>query len=463
MSAEQPLFLGVDVGGTKIMAVVVTGEGEILGRKKLKTAAANPLGPQVAAAVEGALDDAGVSAAEIAGMGVAVPGVVDSRAGLLVHAPNLQNADPHLRDQLAEQYPFPVSLGNDVNLGTLAEVWRGVGRGVANVIGIFVGTGIGGGVVVEGKLLAGSEDQAGEIGHLVLCVDGPVCGCGNRGCFEALASRTALDRDLRAGLAEGRKSSLREAADSGRLTSGVIAEALAAHDPLTTECMTKLGHYLGQGVVSLRHVVDPDLVILGGGVIEACGDFLMPLVEAEVRGDQLRRSHDSLRVVQSQLGDDAVALGAAALAHAETGTPQPAAHPARPLPAPDPPPAPAPPDYPRINQVSFGAAVVDKRELAMDLYIRADGKLKERKKKLAREKYGTSHVLGPEELEKVLKGHPATLIIGAGFSGMVHLTEAAEAYLRARGVEGKLLPTPEAAEAWNETGGRKALFMHVTC
>jgi glucokinase len=293
---------------------------------------------------------------------------------------------------------------------------------------------------------------------MVLWVDGPVCGCGGHGCFEALASRTALDRDLRAGLAEGRESSLREAAETGRITSGLLAEALAAKDALTTECMTRLGHYLGQGVLSLRHVVDPDLIILGGGVIEACGDFLMPLVEAEVRGDHLRRSHDSLRVVQSQLGDDAVALGAAALAHAETGAPRsvPTAAP----PAADPPP---PPAYPRINSVSFGAAVVDKREMDSDLYIRADGKLKQRKKKLAREKYGTSHVLGPEELQKVLKGNPPLLIIAAGFSSMVHLTEEAEAYLRERGVQWQLLPTPQAVPAFNEAHVRKALFMHVTC
>jgi glucokinase len=293
-------------------------------------------------------------------------------------------------------------------------------------------------------------------------VDGPVCGCGNHGCFEALASRTALERDLRAGLAEGRESSLREAAVAGRLTSGALAAALGAHDPLTTEVMTRLGHYLGQGVLTLRHVLDPDLVILGGGVIEACGDFLLPLIETEVRGDHLRRSHDSLRVVRSELGDDAVALGAAALAHAETGAPPAAPAPQRPRTDPQAEVANVP-DYPRINSVSFGAAVVDKQELATDLYIRADGKLKERKKKLAREKYGTSHALGPEELEKVLKGDPPTLIIAAGFSSMVHLTEEAETYLRDRGVEWQLLPTPEAAEAFNAAEGRKALFMHVTC
>lgn len=451
MGADQPLYLGVDVGGTKILAVAATAGGEILGRKKLKTSAEGSLADQVAAAAEGALENAGASLGEVAALGVAVPAVVDSRAGLVVHAPNLENADPHLRDRLAERYSFPVFLGNDVNLGTLAEVWRGVGKNAENVVGIFVGTGIGGGVVLGGKLLTGAEDQAGEIGHLVLSVDGPICGCGNRGCFEALASRTAIERDLRAALAAGRESSLSETAAAGRLHSGDLAAALQAGDALAVEIMTRVGHYLGQGVLTIRHCLNPDLVILGGGVIEACGDFLMPLIEAEVQADHLRRSRDALRLAVSELGDDAVALGAAALAHAET-TGSVDCGPAEPL-----------PEYPHLDRVIFGAAVVDGKEIAADLYIRADGKLKERKKKLARERYGSSHLLGPEELAKVLKGEPATLIIGAGFSSMVRLTQEAEAYLRSQALTWQILPTPEAAEAFSRAPGRKALFLHVTC
>ncbi len=451
MGVDQPLYLGVDVGGTKILAVATTAEGEILGRKKLKTSAEGSLPDQVAAAAEGALENAGASLGQVAALGVAVPAVVDSRAGRVVHAPNLANADPHLRDRLAERYPFSVFLGNDVNLGTLAEVWRGVGKGTENVVGIFVGTGIGGGVVLGGRLLTGVEDQGGEIGHLVLSVDGPVCGCGNRGCFEALASRTAIERDLREALAAGRESSLSEAAAAGRIHSGDLAGALQAGDALATEIMTRVGHYLGQGVLTIRHCLNPDLVILGGGVIEACGDFLLPLVQAEIQADHLRRSRDAMRLAVSELGDDAVALGAAALAHAEFAGPADCGA-SDPL-----------PQYPHLDRVSFGAVLVDGKEIAADLYIRADGKLKERKKKIARERYGSSHILGPEELEKITKGDPQTLIIGAGFSGMVRLAEGAEAYLRSQGLTWRVLPTPEAAEVFNSAPGRKALFLHITC
>lgn len=453
MSADQALYAGVDVGGTKILALVVTADGQILGRKKLKTSPEGSLAAQVAAAVEEALGKAGATGERLAAMGVAMPAVVDSRAGLVVHAPNLANADAQLRAQLAQRFPVPVFLGNDVNLGTLAEVWRGAGQGADSVVGIFVGTGIGGGVVIGGRLLVGAEDQAGEIGHMVLSVDGPVCGCGNRGCYEALASRTAIERDLREALAAGRASSLREAAENGRVTSGALAAALAEGDELATEIMTRVGRYLGQGIVSLRHVVNPELVILGGGVMEACSDFLMPLIEAEVHGDCLRRSREVMRLAVSQLGDDAVALGAAALAHAESAT-------AEACPAPG---EVAAAKYPRLDRVAFGAAVVDGKERAGDLYIRANGKVKARKKQLARERYGTSHVLGAEELAKVLKGSPSLLIIGAGFQSRMRLDEEAEAFLRARGVEWHLLPSPEAVEAFNQAPGRKALFLHVTC
>lgn len=461
MSDAAPSFVGVDVGGTKILALLVDAEGEILGRARAKTDPVAALDDQIAAVVDEVLAGAAVAPEQIGGIGLAVPGVVDSQTGRFVHAPNLQNADPELVRQLARRYPVPVVIGNDVNLGTLAEVWRGAGRDADCVVGVFVGTGIGGGVVIDGRLRVGPEDQAGEIGHLVLCVDGPECGCGNRGCFEALASRTAVERDLRQAIAQGRDSVLREKIMRGRVGSGALAEALAAGDELTIEVMTRLGHYLGQGALTLRHCLDPDLIIFGGGVIEACGDFLLPLIEAEVRADRLQRSRDVLRIVASQLGDDAVPLGAAALIRAHVMGESVAAAPKA---CPEPPaPAEPLPGYPRIEQVRFGAARVDGEEVPHDFYIRANGKLKERNKKPVRKRHGSSHVLDAEELAKVCKGEPQVVIIGAGFSNMVRLTEDAEQYLTSRGVSWQVLSTPKAAEAFNRAEGRKALFMHVTC
>ncbi|HEY3396028.1 MAG TPA: ROK family protein [Armatimonadota bacterium] len=463
MAKKPKHFVGVDVGGTKIYGLAADAAGEILGRYKRKTDPQAPLVDQVAEVVEGVLQASGLTLDQVAGLGVAMPAVVDSCARRVVHAPNLANADPDLIEQLQARFPVPISLGNDVNLGTLAEVWRGAGRGCTSVVGIFVGTGIGGGVVVDGTLLAGSEDQAGEIGHLVLAVDGPVCGCGNRGCFEALASRTAIEKAIREGLAAGRTSSLKAAADHGRITSGALRKALDEGDELAVEIMTREGHYLGQGALTIRHILDPELLILGGGVVEACGDFLLPLIEAELRGDQLQRSRDVLRVVLSELGDDAVALGAAALARgASTKAPRCDVVEARPEAAPR---AKQPklPAYPKLEDAGFGAVRVDGKEVATDLYVRADGSLVERKKKPIRKKYGSSHLVDKDELRKVLKGKPELLLVGSGHSRMVRLTDEAWDYLQGLGVEWHLLSTPEAIAAYNEARGTRALLLHVTC
>ena len=448
MAEDERLYLGVDVGGTKILALLVSETGEVLARHKQPVPAEPaPLVEQVAAAVEGVLAKAERAPEAVHGLGIGVPAVVDSRKGLIVHAPNLAVDDPRLVKRLEERYPaWPIALGNDVNLGTLAEAWMGAGRGTADLVGIFVGTGIGGGVILGGELRTGPEDQAGEIGHLVLQVDGALCGCGNRGCFEAVASRTAIEKNLREGLAAGRESTIGEAAAAGRITSGTLAEALAAGDALVTEVMRQEAHYLAQGILTLRHTLNPELIVLGGGVIEACGDWLLPLIEAEVKKDHLRRSKTVLKLALSKLGDDAVALGAAALLRSDLlqFTPK------RRGPA-------------EIDDVHFGLAIINGKEYPHDLYVRAEGKVVKRSKKHAREAYGTSHVLDAAELAKVCKGEPKELIIGNGFDGVLRLGEDGARYLEARGIAHRILRTPEAVAAYQAEPEGKALFLHVTC
>jgi len=487
MGAGDDRFVGVDVGGTKILALVVSGGGEILARHKASTELGGaPMADQIAAAIDGALTEAGLTATEIAGIGVAMPGTVDSQTGYLGTVPNLEIDDPRLIDALRARYPVPVELGNDVNLGTLAECWLGAGQGAQTVVGMFVGTGIGGGVVINGRLHTGPEDLAGEIGHMVLMVDGPTCGCGAEGCFEALASRTAMERDIRAAIEAGRPSQLGDLTGDERIKSGALAKALAAGDEVVAEVMARAAHYLAQGALTIRHLLDPDMIILGGGVVEACGEFIVPLVEAEVRADCMRGSRDTMQIAVSQLADDAVALGAAALvdalvsdlpvyelaarATAAAETPESAGttaaddseFAAQSVP-PDAEPEPEPAEYPHIEAVAFGSVTVSGEILENDLHIRADGKPRARKKKWARKDYGTSHVIGPRELKRALRGDPALLIIGAGFDGMVRLADEGRELLEERGVTWRLLPTPDAVEAWNAAEERRALILHVTC
>ncbi len=465
--ARKDSYIGVDMGGTKILAVLVNSAGKVLHSYKESTRQdGTPLADQVSATVDGVLTKAGVAAKDVGGIGLAVPGVVDSQTGLFVVAPNLAIDDHDLVGALRKRYPVPIVIGNDVNFGTYAEAVLGAGRGACSSVGIFIGTGIGGGVVIDGVLRTGPEDLAGEIGHMVIQVDGPTCGCGAAGCWEALASRTAIERDIRQALAEGRTSVISQLADlsseeatADHIRSGALRKALKQGDELVTEVMTRVAHYLAAGVLTIRHLLDPDVIIFGGGVIEACGDFLLPLIEAEVRADTMTGSHDSLRLVVSQLEDDAVALGAAIFARGGVED-APACEPPAPEEAPL---AEGEPAYPTLGQASFGTIVVDKKEVAHDILIRPDGKVAKRKKKPVREKYGTSHVVDREELERVFRGQPCALVIGAGHSSMVRLAEDAQAWLAELGVEWHLLPTPEAAEAFNKLAGPKALLLHVTC
>lgn len=462
MNDSGEYYVGVDLGGTKILALVVTAAGQVLARAKGKTRpGAAPIADQIGAAIDDALQQASLSADDITAVGVAIPGVVDSATGQIIKVPNLEIDDPLLVESLRRRYELPITMGNDVNLGTLAECWLGAGRGAQDAVGIFVGTGIGGGVVIGGRLRTGPEDLAGEIGHMVLQVDGPRCNCGNLGCFEALASRNAIERDIRAALQAGRQSSIVQHVEEGeRIRSGDLKAALDEGDELVTEVLTRAAHYLGQGVLTVRHLLDPELIIFGGGVIEACGDFLMPLIEQELRADGMRGSRNVLRLVVSELGDNAVALGAAACARAEISGLSLADFEASRL---EEAVARAGSDYPTVEALEFGAVVVAGERVEYDIHIRADGRVRKRKKKRLRKKYGTSHVVDAREVDRACKGNPDVLIIGSGFQGMLRLSDDAIEYLDTLGLRYELLPSPEAVQRYNTLKGSKALILHLTC
>jgi glucokinase len=449
--AAKHLFVGVDVGGTKILSLLVSEAGEVLQRFKQSTRVdGTPLSHQVAASLENLVAAADIEVEELAGVGIAVPGVVDRQLQVLVTAPNLGVENCRLVEELAARFPVPLVMDNDANLGTLAETWLGSAAGAESVVGVFVGTGIGGGIVYQGEPITGASDMAGEIGHMVMQLDGPLCGCGNRGCWEALASRTAIDNKLREALEAGRESVIVEKAAGDRIRSGALAAALEQEDELVTEVMTREAHCLAQGIMALRHLFDPQVIVLGGGVMEACAGFLMPLIEEEVGNDQLVPPDHRLQLVVASLGDDAVALGAAGLARSHLAG-------IRIWEAPD------APEQHEVMADEFGKVLVDGEEYAHDLTIRADGRIRRRRKRPARKAFGTSHVLGRDEIAKLTQDEPATVIIGTGHHGMVRLDQEAERVLEEGPWEWRLLPSPEAARAYNETPGPKALLLHVTC
>lgn len=450
------LYLGVDVGGTKIQASVVEETGAVVGYRRSATPREG--GPeQVLAAIERVAEEVvqgeGLQFGDLTALGIAVPGVVDPDEARVVVTPNMSLTGVAIGPHLEGRYKLPVAVGNDCNLGTLGEKWLGSARKAQSAMGIFVGTGIGGGFVQRGRLWRGARESASEIGHIVMQIDGPECGCGNFGCLEALASRSAIERDLRDAIAAGRSSVLPDVleGDLSVVRSGALRKALDAEDALVTEVMRRASEVLGYACLTVRHLLDPEVIVLGGGVVEACSDFILPIVENIVGSDQLPGARESGHVLLSALGDDAVVLGAVALAARHVGR-----NPFKKRYA-------VQPTYPEVRCSGPGEVTVGAKVYARDVYIPVSGKVKKRKKSLARQEYGTAHHLGPKELEKVCKGGPAILFVGTGQLGRVELTEEAQRYLQQRAIECRALPTPEAVEAYNDSKQRKAALIHVTC
>jgi glucokinase len=390
---------------------------------------------------------------DLTAIGIAVPGVVEPDEARVVVTPNMSLSGVAIGPHLESHYKVPVAVGNDCNLGALGEKWLGSARKADSAMGIFVGTGIGGGFVQRGKLWRGARESASEIGHIVMQIDGPLCGCGNYGCLEALASRSAIERDLREGIAAGRTTLLTEILEGNLavIRSGALRKALEAEDGLVTEVVRRASEVLGYACLTVRHLLDPEVIVLGGGVVEACSNFILPIVENIVGSDQLPGARAGGNVLLSALGDDAVVLGTVALAAQRVGrNPLKKRYAVRPT-------------YSQVRQSAPGEVTVGRKVYARDVYISVTGKVKKRHKSLAREQYGTAHHLGPKELERVCKGGPEILFIGTGQQGRVEVTEEGLQYLQQRAIECRALPTPEAIEAYNESKQRKAALLHVTC
>jgi len=445
---KRRLYLGVDVGGTKVHAALVRESGEILAREKSPTPRRG--GPErVVAALEKCIDDllarGGVAIKDIAAVGIAVPGVVDVKRGLVVVAPNMKLSGVDLGALVTARYKLPVVIGNDGNFGALGESWLGSARRASSAVYICVGTGIGAGLVLRGKLWRGCRDSAGEIGHLLMQIGGPKCGCGGTGCFEALASRSAIERQLREAVAGGRKSLLVElcGGDLSVIRSGMLRKALAAEDELTVEVVRRAAEVLGMACVNIRHLIDPEAIVLGGGVIEAGSDFIMPIVENVVGLDPLPGAGEGGRVLLAALGDDAVALGAVAAARRLVGR------------------SPFKKRYavaPRMPKIALrrGKIAVGRKTFRRGACVLVSGRaVKPGKKFLAR----CREALGQKDLAELCRGGPEVLFVGAGKSGRLELDPQSQNYLDQRAVRAEILPLEKAVAAYNRSKLRKAAIL----
>lgn len=321
MARRAGIIVGVDMGGTSLRAVVVNQEDKILAVEKNPTPVGkkpDALIEEIAAQVIDAMEAAGLKRSDLRAVSVGAPGAVNPEKGLVYEAPNLGWRDVRLGPKLSEMLGVPVLVENDVNVGTMGEYGLGAGRGAQELVGIFVGTGIGGGIISGGELYEGLRGAAGEIGHMVLQVDGPRCGCGKRGCAEALASRTAMEREVRAAIKNGAKScvlELMKERSKERMTSSIIVRALKKNDRVMRDVLKRTERYLGILVANVVNILDPECVVIGGGVAERLQeDFVGPIRKTAREYFLCQRDAARVKIVPAKLGDNAGALGAVVLA-----------------------------------------------------------------------------------------------------------------------------------------------------
>ncbi len=321
MSGE-PHALGLDLGGTKILAALVDGSGRIRDRGEVPTPAAE--GPdavieRMAAAARELHDRA---PAEVVGVGVGAAGQIEADSGVVRFSPNLDWHEVPLRERLAALLERPVVVSSDVRAATLGEWAHGAGRGCDDLLCVLAGTGVGGGIVSGGRLLAGANNSAGEVGHTPVAFHGPICTCGSQGCLEALAGGWAIAERARAAAARrpdaGRALLRLAGGDPAAITARTVAQAHRQHDPLAGSLVDEVAEALIAGLTTLVNVLGPARVVLGGGVVEGLPE-LIARCEAGIRRRALPAATDGLRVVPAALGEEAVAIGAAALARRTFG------------------------------------------------------------------------------------------------------------------------------------------------
>ena len=324
MSAKprQQYIVGVDLGGTNIVAGAMTADGSRhLAMRSIKTNSAvgdEGVAERIVGLVEGVILDtieqSDASRRDFVGIGVGAPGPLDRERGVVLVAPNLGWKDFPLRQRVQDRLNLPTTLDNDANCATFGEWWQGSARGGRNVVGLTIGTGIGGGLILDGALYHGSSDMAGEIGHTTIDLNGRHCKCGNYGCLEAYASATAIATRAREVLVREEGESLLPSMVNGNLeliTAQIVYDAAHRGDPLANEIVRDTARYLGAGIANLLNIFNPDIVVLAGGVT-AAGDALFVPLRAEVKRRAFSPAVRAVRIVPGELPGTAGVVGAVA-------------------------------------------------------------------------------------------------------------------------------------------------------
>jgi len=320
----QRLILGVDIGGTKIAAALATAYGEIVARRRRPTPA--QAGPDAVISslfttIEETMAAGKIDSSQLLGIGIAAAGIIDSNNGKVISSPNLPDwHEVPLRDAIEQRFGISTYLGNDATLAALGEWHFGLKRKVTNLVYITVSTGIGGGIIANGKLYTGACGAAGEIGHMTIEVNGPKCNCGNVGCWETLASGTALAREAAKQIRAGADTSIAELVDGdiSKIDARIVFLAAKQGDRLAKELISRLGYYFGIGLVNLVNIFNPELILVGGGVAKM-GDLLLQPAIKVVKERAFSTLANAVEIKPAILGDDSGVLGAVAFVLEHSG------------------------------------------------------------------------------------------------------------------------------------------------
>lgn len=303
---------GVDVGGTTVKLGLFDGAGCVLDKWEISTVKDNggaAILPDVAKSIREKMEEKGICLEDLAGIGIGVPGAVDDQGNLVGDAVNIGWKAFNIPETLNAYINVPVKAANDANAAAFGEMWQGGGRGCSNMVAVTLGTGVGGGIIVNGAIVTGAMGAAGEIGHIHIEDDETEeCGCKNKGCLEQYASATGIVRLARGRLAEDEKPSiLRE----GELSAKAVFDAVKAGDQVAIEIAERFGRYLGKGLAMVGNVVNPEVFVIGGGVSKA-GEIILGFIEPELKKYAFPACR-SVRLALAELGNDAGIYGAAGM------------------------------------------------------------------------------------------------------------------------------------------------------
>lgn len=306
------------MGGTKILSAVLNSEEGIITRVKMPSEKGMSQAAYVMVlkeVIEKTIEQAGITNENISAVCLGIPGSVNPFTGVIGLAPNLGIKNFKIKEKLEAVIPFPLLIENDVNLGALGIQHVGAGKKAKDMLVVFVGTGIGGGLILDGKLFRGANYCAGEIGHMKVSDDGPLCGCGQKGCFEAFASRTAIVKNIKKDLKAGKKSIISEIVQAGKpIKSKALSLAVKNKDKVVTLHIKNACETIGKVLASVTNMLNLDLIILGGGVIEALDGFMLPLIKESFDKKVLKDSAKGLKIKATKLKDDAALYGGIPLA-----------------------------------------------------------------------------------------------------------------------------------------------------